>query len=458
MRSMADAATDYLVDFLQTRDRAPASDLDHALDLARSLREPVPESGDDFESLLRTIADGAAKAFDTAGPGYLAFIPGGGLFAASIADYVACTVNRFVGIWNPAPVLAQMEWTAVRWFCDLFGYPEAARGILTSGGSMANFSAIVTARTARLPENFLAGTLYTTDQTHASVAKAAALAGFPVANVRRVPTTRELRMDLDGLRRTLDDDRAAGFQPFCLIASAGTTNTGAVDPLAEAASLARREGLWLHVDGAYGGFFQLTDRGRARLAGIERADSIVLDPHKGLFLPYGTGALLVRDGPALRAAHQVGAHYLQDLAPEGEIPNFADYSPELSRDFRGLRVWLPIKLHGLGAFREALDEKLDLARLLYQELQSTPGFQLPWEPELTVVAFCYQPRGGDANHFNQRLLERINASRRIFLSSTMIGGRYVLRACVVSHRTHRDRIEEAVEIIRSAAAELDRTN
>jgi len=323
---------------------------------------------------------------------------------------------------------------------------------------MANFSAIVTARTARLPENFLAGTLYTTDQTHASVAKAAALAGFPVANVRRVPTTRELRMDLDGLRRALEDDRAAGFQPFCLIASAGTTNTGAVDPLAEAASLADREGLWLHVDGAYGGFFQLTDRGRARFAGIERADSIVLDPHKGLFLPYGTGALLVRDGPALRAAHRVGAHYLQDLAPEGEIPNFADYSPELSRDFRGLRVWLPIKLHGLGAFREALDEKLDLARLLYQALQSTPGFQLPWEPELTVVAFCYQPRRGDANHFNQRLLERINASRRIFLSSTMIGDRYVLRACIVSHRTHRDRIEEAVEIIRSAAAELDRTN
>lgn len=458
MRSMADAATDYLVDFLQTRDRAPASDLDHALDLARSLREPVPETGDDFETLLRTIADGAAKAFDTAGPGYLAFIPGGGLFAASIADYVACTVNRFVGIWNPAPALAQMEWTAIRWFCDLFGYPEAARGILTSGGSMANFSAIVTARTARLPENFLAGTLYTTDQTHASVAKAAALAGFPVANVRRVPTTPELRMDVDGLRRALDDDRAAGFRPFCLIASAGTTNTGAVDPLTEAAALAVREGLWLHVDGAYGGFFQLTDRGRARFAGIERADSIVLDPHKGLFLPYGTGALLVRDGPALRAAHQVGAHYLQDLAPEGEIPNFADYSPELSRDFRGLRVWLPIKLHGLGAFREALDEKLDLARFLYQELQSTPGFQLPWEPELTVVAFRYQPRRGDANDFNQRLLERINASRRIFLSSTTIGDRYVLRACIVSHRTHRDRIEEAVEIIRSAAAELDRTN
>jgi len=452
---MADAATAYLVDFLQTRDRAPASDLDHALDLARALREPVPERGVDFAALLRTIAEGATKGFDTAGPGYLAFIPGGGLFAASIADYVADTINRFVGIWNPAPVLAQMEWMALRWFCDLFDYPEAGRGILTSGGSMANFSAIVTARAARLPENFLSGTLYTTDQTHASVAKAAALAGFPLTNVRRVPTTPELRMDLGALRRAVRDDREAGFQPFCLVVSAGTTNTGAVDPLADAATVAGQEDLWLHVDGAYGGFFQLTDRGRARFTGIDRADSIVLDPHKGLFLPYGTGALLVRDGAALRAAHQVGAHYLQDLAPEGEIPNFADYSPELSRDFRGLRVWLPIKLHGLAAFREALDEKLDLARLLYDELASVPGFQLPWEPELTVVAFRYQPRVGEANAFNRRLLDRINASRRIFLSSTLIGARYTLRACIVSHRTHRDRIEEAAKIISSAASELE---
>jgi len=321
---------------------------------------------------------------------------------------------------------------------------------------MANFSAIVTARRSRLGERFLRGTLYVSDQVHASVAKAAILAGFPLANVREVPTDDSLAMDLDQLRRLLKEDRAAGLTPFCVVGSAGTTNTGRLDPLADLADVAEAEDLWFHVDGAYGGFFQMTDRGRARFAGIERADSITLDPHKGMFLPYGTGCLLVRDRAQLREAHALQATYLQDLAPEHDIPNFADYSPELSRDFRGLRVWLPLQLHGAGAFRAALDEKLDLARWLYDELRPVPGFDLPWEPDLTVVAFRVQPGDGDPEAFNRRLLERINASRRVFLSSTEIRGRFVIRACIVSHRTHRDRIEEAAAIIRAAAADLAR--
>jgi len=219
--------------------------------------------------------------------------------------------------------------------------------------------------------------------------------------------------------------------------------------------IAREEDLWVHVDGAYGGFFQLTDRGRRLFGGIEEAQSITLDPHKGMFLPYGTGSLLVREGKRLRDAHHVGAEYLQDLAPEEEIPNFADYSPELSRDFRGLRVWLPLMLHGVSAFRAALDEKLDLTQELYRSLADTPGFEVPWEPDLSVVAFRYRPSKGDPEAFNRHLLERINQSGRVFLSSTMIGGRFIIRACILSHRTHRDRIEEAAQIIRGAARELD---
>jgi len=202
-------------------------------------------------------------------------------------------------------------------------------------------------------------------------------------------------------------------------------------------------------------FFQLTERGRALFRGIERADSITLDPHKGMFLPYGTGSLVVRDGARLRDAHYAGADYLQDLGTEGDIPNFSEYSPELSRDFRGLRVWLPLKLHGVRAFRRALDEKLDLARVLYEALRETPGFELPWEPQLTVVPFRYRPRHGDPEEFNRRLLDRINASKRVFLSSTMLEGRFTIRPCILSHRTHRDRMDEAVDIIRRAAADLD---
>jgi aromatic-L-amino-acid decarboxylase len=259
-------------------------------------------------------------------------------------------------------------------------------------------------------------------------------------------------MDVDALARMVAEDREAGLVPFAVVASAGTTNTGAVDPIDAIGEVARAEGLWLHVDAAYGGFFQLTERGRARFAGIERADSITLDPHKGLFLPYGTGALVVREGQKLREGHHVGTSaYLQDLAADAHIPNFTEYSAELSRDFRGLRVWFPLKLHWVAAFREALDEKLDLAQHLYEQLKAIPELELPWEPELSIVPF--RLRDGD-DAANRRLLAAINDSRRVFLSSTVLEGRFTLRACILSHRTHGDRIDECVEIVRRAAADV----
>jgi aromatic-L-amino-acid decarboxylase len=448
-RAMLDAATDAIVEFLDSLPNAPASDLEGTEELAQRLREPAPAQGAPFAELLAVIRQAAAKGLDTAGPGYMAYIPGGGLFAAAVADLLANTLNRFVGMWHPAPALAQLEWNVIRWLADLFGYPPEARGVLTSGGSMANLSALLAARKACLPEDFLPGTLYVTDQTHASVTKVAMLAGFPPRNVRVVSTTSTLRMDRDALRDRVMADRAEGFRPFCVVATAGTTNTGAVDPLEDVGLVAREEDLWLHVDAAYGGFFQLTERGRAKFRGIDVADSITLDPHKGMFLPYGTGCLLVRDGKALRQAHSVEeADYLQDLATEGESLNFSDYSAELSRDFRGLRVWLPVKLHGLDAFKVALDEKLDLARLLFDALRELPALELPWEPELSIVVFS--ARGGDGA--SRQLLEDINASGRVFLSSTVIEGRFFLRAAILSHRTHRDRVQEAAEIIRRAAA------
>ena len=455
MRAIADRAVSFVIDFISALPEAPASDLEGYEDAISRIQSGAPEAGTSFPELVDQVALGAAKAFNPASPGYLAFIPGGGLFAAAIADFMSLSVNRFMNLWNPAPVFAAMENDVIRWLCGAFGYPDGARGILTSGGSISNFSALVTARTAKLPENFLDGCIYVTDQTHASVAKAAGLAGFPARALRSVPVTSELRMDAGELERMIKEDRAAGRSPFCVVASAGTTNTGAVDPIADVADLCETEGLWLHADAAYGGFFGLTERGHALFEGIARADSITLDPHKALFLPYGTGVLLVRNGEQLREAHRAKGEYLQDLAAEGDIPNFADYSPELSRDFRGLRVWLPLKLHGLAAFRTALDEKLDLTRVLYEALKATPGFDVPWLPELTVVPFRYVPASGDVDEFNRRLLERINASKRVFLSSTRLNGDFWIRACIVSHRTHRDRIDEAIEIILDAARALD---
>ena len=451
MRAMGAAVTDALVAWIGGLADAPAEATDGALEVAQRLASAPSERGsDDFSALLDEALEAARHTFEYSGPGYLAYIPGGGLYTAALAEFLAQGLNRYVGLWQPSPAVVQLEENVTRWLCDLFAFPpETSQGVLTTGGSLANLSAVVTARHAKLGYDFLDGTYYVTDQAHGSNTKAATIAGFGPDALRVVPTDGELRMDVDALARMIREDRAAGKRPFLVIGAAGTTNTGAVDPLDAIADVAAREGLWLHVDAAYGGFFVLTDRGRERFAGAERADSITLDPHKGLFLPYGTGGLIVRDRAAMRDAHFEGAAYLQDLPPAGDLPNYNELTPELSRDMRGLRVWWPLSLHGVSAFRDALDEKLDLTERAYSALEADPAIEVGWRPQLTVVPF--RLRDGD-EAANRELLERINASKRVFLSSTLIGGEYWLRICIVSHRTHADRIDECTAIVREAAA------
>ncbi len=447
IRAQGDAVLQFVADFLASRSGAPAQQFDDAQALTARLSVAPPEVGRPFDVLLDVLESAMGLAADTTGPGYMAYIPGGGLYASALADFLACVTNRYVGVASLAPALVQIEASVLRWLADLFDYPSTARGILTSGGSLAHFSALVVAREARLGENFADATVYASQETHHSVAKAARLAGFPAAAIRTIPCTPALVVDVDALTARIHADRAAGLRPFALVASAGTTNTGAIDPLPALAELAAREGLWLHADAAYGGFFRLTERGHERLDGLERADSIVVDPHKGLFLPYGTGALLVRDGALLRSAHtHESAAYLQDLDDDpAALPNFSEYSPELTRDFRGLRLWLPLHLHGVGSFRAALDEKLDLARLAYENLRAMPELEVPWEPQLSIVTFRPRRGGDDAA---RQLLGRLNASQRIFISSTNVGGRFLLRFAILSFRTHRERVDEALALVR----------
>ena len=454
MRQLVAEAVEHLLPYLASLPEQPAADTDGGAELARSLVEPLPEIGrpasELFDFLFQEVIP---KSFNTAGPGYLAYIPGGGLFHSAVADLVANAVNKYVGVWAAAPVLAQLEANVVGWFCDIIGYPTTARGFLTSGGSLATFSAVVTARRERLPENFLSGILYASDQAHHSVQKAALLAGFPLQNVRAIPSDAKFRLQVDALVQVIAADRKAGLVPFLIVGNAGTTNTGAVDDLSALADLAQQENLWLHVDAAYGGFFMLTAQGRERMAGIERADSVTLDPHKGLFLPFGTGSLVVRDGAALKRAHSVQAHYLPATQDDADLINFYELSPELSRDFRGLRVWLPLKMHGLGPFRQALEEKLALTRWATAELHSIPGIEILAEPQLSIVAFRLAPTGLDTlalNQLNQQFLQRINARKNVLLSGTMLGDRFAIRICILSFRTHRDRVQTCLDDIRAA--------
>lgn len=440
---------EFVLGHVTTLAAQPAHDLDGAASVTASFRETVPEHGFEIADVLARLRPAIDKSFNTAGPGYLAFIPGGGLYTAALADFIACAVNRYVGVSYAAPALVEIERTAVAWLAEAMGYDSQATGILTSGGSLANFSAVVTARAARLPEDFAKGSLYVSQETHHSVAKAARLAGFPAAAIRSIAVDARFRMDPDALEAAVRDDASKGRVPFLVVASVGTTNTGAVDPLRPIADVAKRHRLWLHADAAYGGFFRLADP--SLTDGIEVCDSITIDPHKGLFLPYGTGCLLVRDRLALKNAHRVSAHYLQDVVGEDADAAFCDLSPELSRDFRGLRIWLPLQVHGLAAFREALREKLALTRWAHERLVTIPSFEILDAPQLTAIAFRLKGRDDDAN---EELLRRVNARKRVFLSSTRIRGRYTLRLCVLSFRTHLDRVSDAVDALREEAEKV----
>jgi glutamate/tyrosine decarboxylase-like PLP-dependent enzyme len=447
MQEMGQAAVDFIAGFVDGLEAGPANGWSANPDLRETLLCGPGESASDFGVLLESFKKAAGLAVETAGPRFVAYVPGGGLFTSALAEFLARSVNRFTGHRDMAPELVAMEHGVLRWLCREFRLPDTAGGVVTTGGSVATLSAIVAARFQRLGEDFANGTLYITDYTHHCVIKAARIAGFRADQIRKVRSTDDLRMDIVHAAEMIAQDRKAGLRPFFLVASAGTTHTGTVDRISGLARLAAQEGLWFHVDGAYGGFFQLTKYGCAKLKGIESADSIVLDPHKGLFLPYGTGILLVRDTAPLRDAHTLTGEYLQDLSGDQSLPDFGELGPELTREFRGLRLWLPLCLHGVDAFRCALDEKLDLAAQAYAALVQDGELELPWKPDLSTVAF--RLRGGD-DKANLVLRDRINATNRMFLSTAKVNERVMLRLCILSHRTHEDHINEMVKIIHSA--------
>ncbi len=458
MREMVDAAMERIIQVINTLADQPVDGCANAdPGWVRSLAEPLPQSGGDLASLLDFVFDEAVpRSLNPISPGFMGYIPGGGVFHAAVADLISDTLNRYVGVAAVAPVLTQLEANVVRWFCEIVGYPSQARGFLTTGGSLANLSAVITARQVRLGDDFSRGTIYLSDQAHHCVEKAARLAGLPRRNIRILPTDSTLRLDPGQVLSALRRDREQGLQPFMLVASAGTTNTGAIDPLPVLADLASAERLWLHVDAAYGGFFCLTERGRRALAGIARADSIVLDPHKTLFLPYGTGALLVRDGNDLKATHSSRADYMPPLQGDEELVDFCELSPELTRPFRGLRVWLPFKLHGADVFRAYLDEKLDLARWIAGELARIPELEILAEPELSVTAFAMRGEGPLAarNAATRRLLSLINERQRVHLTGTTLHGRFAIRVAVVAFRVHMPHMKILLEDILLA---LDRS-
>ncbi len=424
------------------------------------LREPAPETGTDFARVLAEFsAKVAPNAFRTNHPRFLAFVPGVPSFVSVLGDWLCSAVNFFAGVWLEASGPAEVELVVLDWFKELLGYPAQARGVLTSGGSEANLTALVTAREPLSAADRQRAVLLVTHQRHWSIDRSAKIAGFRPDQIRPVPCDDPLRLHAAALERAARHARAEGRLPWLVVANAGATNTGVVDDLDGIADVCRREQLWMHVDAAYGWSAVLTAEGREELRGIEKADSLTLDPHKWFAQTFEAGCVLVRDGKRLAETFTLRPEYMQDVAPGDDEVNFADHGPALTRRFRALKIWLSVKVLGLAWFRRLVEHCCRLADYAEALLRQHREIEILCTRQLSIVCFrCVQADGGaipaQVDARNLAIAERVRATGRAFFSTTQLQGRVSLRLCFVNFRTTAGDVEEVVALIRNAARGL----
>jgi aromatic-L-amino-acid decarboxylase len=457
MRQLGRRVADLVADHLATLREQPVQRSLGRREAQALVATPAPEDGRPFDELLQLLQD---RVFPYHArephPRFLGYIPSCPTFPAVLGDWLATGFNFFAGVWPVAAGPNALELQVLDWFRDWVGMPPGTGGLLTSGGSAATLTAVVAARHAtagedgrRLPQLVM----YTSDQAHSSVARAAWIAGIPRHQVRLVASDEELRIRVEALEAAMTRDREAGLLPFLVVATAGSTSTGGVDPLGEIADLCEAQRTWLHVDAAYAGFAALTARGRAALAGIERAHTLTLDPHKWLFVPFECGCLLAREPRTLAAAFRISPEYLKDVESAGEQVNFADYGEQLTRYSRALKIWLSVSYFGLAAIRGAIERGMDLAALAERLLRETPGVEITSPARFGIVCFRARPRGVDdplaLDALNERVNTRVNQAA-FLISSTRIAGAFSLRACVVGYRATEDDIRALVAAVGDA--------
>lgn len=378
--------------------------------------------------------------------GHLGYIPGGGLFAGAAGDFLGAVINEYAGVSFASPGAVAMENELINWLKNLFSFPESAVGNLASGGSIANMIALTAARDKYKVKNqqIQKSVIYLSSQAHHSIKKALRIIGLEDVIIRHIELDENYKLKPDLLKRQIALDVSQRLNPFLIVASAGTTDVGAIDPLDEIADVAKLNNLWFHVDAAYGGFFILSSK-KELFKGIEKADSLVVDPHKGFFLPYGLGVVLIKDAQAVLHSHETTGNYMQDAFHNDLIKEPSNLSPELSKHFRGARMWLPLKLHGIEPFVAAWEEKILLLEYLRKKLVEM-GFKVGPEPDLSVSYFWY-PFEQDTNEKNQQLLKYMHEDGRVFFSSTILRERFVIRIAILSFRTKLQTIDTALEMI-----------
>jgi aromatic-L-amino-acid decarboxylase len=446
MRELGYRVVDVLVDHFEQLPAKPATRRVTRHELEARLREVLPEHGTDAVDLLVQLErDVFGSIMHLDHPRFFAFVPGPSNFVSVMADALASGFNVFAGTWLEGSGPAQIELVTVDWLRQACGLPDSGGGLFVSGGSIANITALAVARHIKLGEGWERAVIYCSDQTHSSIERGLHLLGFRGGQLRKIESDDGFRVDLVALERAVEVDRAQGLLPFCVVANAGTTNTGAVDPLPALARYCRREGLWFHVDGAYGAPAVLCDRGKRLLAGLEFADSLALDPHKWLFQPYEIGCVLVRDAGWLRRAFHILPEYLVDIeGREGEV-NFCDYGIQLTRGFRALKLWLSLKAFGAVAFRQALDRGFELAERAEMVIRQLPDWELVTPAQLGIVTFRYAPPGvapHQLDRLNRALIGAMTADGFAMVSSTALKQQTVLRMCSINPRTTEADIDE----------------
>ena len=407
----------------------------------------ISEAGTEPKALIEALANNVfAPGINAASGGHMGYIPGGGLYPSALADYLAAVTNRYAGIFYAAPGAVALENRLIDWMNELMEFPKSAVGNLTSGGSISILTAVVSARDALSVEakDFSRCTIYLTGETHHALQKALRIAGLGSCKLRIVPIDNHWRMIPDALNELIKRDKESGLIPLMINATIGTTNTGAVDPLYEISMISREQDVWLHIDAAYGGFFKLVTSCQHYFKGIEHADSIVLDPHKSLFLPFGVGAVLIKNPEYVFTSHHYLAPYMQDTIQDHQEVSPADISPELTKHFRGLRMWLPLHLFGLRKFRDALEEKRLLSLYFHTQISSFEEIEVGPKPQLSIAVF--RIKGPD--DLSKALLDHIRKDGRIFLSSTTIDEVFWIRICILSFRTHQEHVDTLLDIIR----------
>jgi aromatic-L-amino-acid decarboxylase len=468
-RELGRAALEWVLAWFDGTGSRPLYPAAGAMELRDAVRSAVPSEGSDplrvLETFARHIAPGSR---DNGHPRMFGYVQSSGSFVGAIGDFLASAINQNVTSWRSAPAATTLERQVIDWIKTIVDFDPGGEGLLVSGGSMANFVGIAAALSATCPDvsrrgvRALAGepAIYASDVVHMSIPKAAAMLGLGREAIRTVRADGKYRLDVSALDRALTDDRRAGRVPICVVANAGDVNTGAVDPIDEIARVCRRHAVWMHVDAAYGGFAMLAPSGRKLLAGLGRADSMSLDPHKWLYAPQDAGCILVRDAAALRRTFSYAAQYVDVVATPGMSDYaFWDYGPELSRRFRALKIWMMLQCHGTRAIGETIERNIALARELARLVDESGDFERLAPAPLSIVCFRYV--GGthtDLNAFNRALMLDVQRAGRAYLSNAMIGDAFALRACIVNHRTREHDLQALLDDIRLAAHAYERTS